>query len=80
MSAADTAQKKEAFARKLTDVLNYGALNLAMGMGYRTGLFDIMDAMDGAASGGLFYRYQDPKARIPGSMGRSAAFPGSIVR
>jgi ubiquinone/menaquinone biosynthesis C-methylase UbiE len=50
MSAANTAWQKEAFARKLTDVLNYGALNLAMGMGYRTRLFDIMDAMDKPAS------------------------------
>ena len=50
MSTANTTQQKEAFARKLTDVLNCGALNLAMGMGYRTRLFDIMDAMDGPAS------------------------------
>lgn len=50
MSTANTSQQKAAFARKLTDVLNYGALNLAMGMGYRTCLFDIMDAMDGPAS------------------------------
>jgi hypothetical protein len=50
MSAANTAQQKEAFARKLTDVLNYGALNLAMGMGYRTRLFDVMDTMEKPAS------------------------------
>jgi len=37
--------KREAFARKLTDILNYGALNLAMGLGYRARLFDVMDAM-----------------------------------
>jgi ubiquinone/menaquinone biosynthesis C-methylase UbiE len=30
----------------MVDILNYGALNLAMGVGYRTGLFDVMDAMD----------------------------------
>ena len=50
MSAANTAQQKEAFARKLTDVLNYGALNLAMGIGYRTRLFDVMDTMGKPAS------------------------------
>jgi len=35
--------KGQAFARKMTDILNYGALNLAMGLGYRTGLFDVLD-------------------------------------
>ena len=34
------------FPKKLTDILNYGALNLAMGLGYRTRLFDIMDTFD----------------------------------
>ena len=34
----------------MADVLNYGALNLAMGIGYRTRLFDVMDEMDGPAS------------------------------
>lgn len=32
------------FADKMVDILNHGALNLAVGLGYRTGLFDIMDA------------------------------------
>jgi ubiquinone/menaquinone biosynthesis C-methylase UbiE len=31
------------FADKMVDILNYGALNLAVGLGYRTGLFDILD-------------------------------------
>jgi len=31
------------FADKMTDILNFGALNLAMGLGYRTRLFDVMD-------------------------------------
>lgn len=31
------------FSQKLTDILNYGALNLAMALGYRTRLFDVMD-------------------------------------
>ncbi|MCG6878151.1 MAG: class I SAM-dependent methyltransferase [Deltaproteobacteria bacterium] len=34
------------FSRKLTDILNYGALNLAMGLGYRARLFDVMDDLD----------------------------------
>lgn len=34
----------EAFQNKMVDILNHGALNLAMGLGYRTGLFDVMDA------------------------------------
>ena len=34
------------FQDKIVDVLNYGSLNLAMGLGYRAGLFDIMDAKD----------------------------------
>jgi ubiquinone/menaquinone biosynthesis C-methylase UbiE len=34
------------FADKMVDILNYGALNLAVGLGYRTGLFDIMDAQN----------------------------------
>jgi SAM-dependent methyltransferase len=43
----DTANaQRDAFARKLTDILNYGALNLAMGLGYRLGLFDVMDALE----------------------------------
>ncbi|MCB2147159.1 MAG: class I SAM-dependent methyltransferase [Deltaproteobacteria bacterium] len=33
------------FQDKMVDVLNYGSLNLAMGLGYRAGLFDVMDAM-----------------------------------
>ena len=32
------------FSEKMVDILNYGSLNLAMGLGYRVGLFDIMDA------------------------------------
>jgi 2-polyprenyl-3-methyl-5-hydroxy-6-metoxy-1,4-benzoquinol methylase len=42
--------ERDAFARKLTDILNYGALNLALGLGYRARLFDVMDAMDRPAA------------------------------
>jgi ubiquinone/menaquinone biosynthesis C-methylase UbiE len=48
----------------MVDILNYGALNLAMAIGYRTGLFDVMDAFDSprtvaaiAERGGLNARY-----------------------
>ena len=40
------AEKREAFSRKMTDILNGGAINLAMAIGYRTGLFDAMDRLD----------------------------------
>ncbi|MEE4113765.1 MAG: methyltransferase type 12, partial [Desulfobacteraceae bacterium] len=36
----------KSFQDKMVDVLNGGALNLAMGLGYRAGLFDIMDTMN----------------------------------
>ena len=35
--------EQENFSEKLTDILNYGALNLAMGLGYKMRLFDVMD-------------------------------------
>ena len=57
-------QKKEAFARKMSVVLNAGALNLAMGIGYRLGLFEALDeigqparAEEIAARAGLNARY-----------------------
>jgi ubiquinone/menaquinone biosynthesis C-methylase UbiE len=39
-------EKRNSFSQKLTDILNYGALNLAMGIGYRTRLFDVMDSLE----------------------------------
>ncbi len=39
-------RKKELFSKKLTDILNMGALNLAMGIGYRVGLFEVMDGFE----------------------------------
>jgi len=32
----------------MIDILNYSALNLAMAVGYRTGLFDVLDTFDTA--------------------------------
>ncbi len=42
----NSPQNPDAFADKMTDILNYSALNLAMAIGYRTGLFDVMDTFD----------------------------------
>ncbi len=42
----NSAQTQKPFAEKMTDILNYSALNLAMAIGYRTGLFDVMDIFD----------------------------------
>ena len=41
-----SAQTPKSFAEKMTDILNYSALNLAMAVGYQTGLFDVMDTFD----------------------------------
>ncbi|GAU09867.1 class I SAM-dependent methyltransferase [Desulfoplanes formicivorans] len=48
--AERSEEKQQDFARKMTDILNYGALNLAMGIGYTTGLFEVLDAMDTPAT------------------------------
>jgi len=38
-------KKGKAFSEKMAKILNYGALNLAMAIGYKTRLFDVMDEM-----------------------------------
>ena len=40
------ADSVEEFSNKMTAILNHGALNLAMGIGYRLKLFDIMDSFE----------------------------------
>jgi ubiquinone/menaquinone biosynthesis C-methylase UbiE len=45
----DRAARRDAFGKKMIDILNGGAVNAAMAIGYRTGLFDAMDSMDEAA-------------------------------
>ncbi|WP_419778357.1 hypothetical protein [Maridesulfovibrio sp.] len=40
--------KAEAFTKKMVDILNSGALNLAMGIGYEAGLFEALSRMGGA--------------------------------
>jgi len=42
--------KSEAFAEKMMTILNYGSLNLMISIGYRTGLFDVMDNLPPANS------------------------------
>ncbi len=44
--------KKQQFEQRMADILNYGALNLAMSIGYKTGLFDAMAQMDRPAPAG----------------------------
>ena len=39
-------EPKKTFLEKMTNILNYGALNLGMALGYQTGLFDVMDTFD----------------------------------
>lgn len=34
------------FSKKMNDILNYGALNLAMGIGYKNEIFDILEDLD----------------------------------
>lgn len=41
-----SAAKREAFSQKMIDILNSGALNLALSIGYKVGLFDAMDRFD----------------------------------
>ncbi|MBL0712121.1 MAG: class I SAM-dependent methyltransferase [Desulfosarcina sp.] len=48
-SPVSTDEKRDRFAAKMTDVLNYGALNLAMGLGYRLGLVDRLDDLEDPA-------------------------------
>ena len=57
-------KKRDAFLQKMTSILNGGALNLAMALGYRTGLFDAMDGFSSprspaaiASRAGLSERY-----------------------
>ncbi len=64
METLSSDARREAFSAKMTDILNYGALNLALGIGYRTGIFDVLDTFDSpvpvsaiAEKAGLSSRY-----------------------
>ena len=39
-----------AASQRMVDILNFGALNLAIAIGYRTGLFDVMDTLNAPQS------------------------------
>jgi SAM-dependent methyltransferase len=41
-----SAAGKESFSERMIKILNYGALNLALAIGYRTGLLDAMDLLE----------------------------------
>jgi ubiquinone/menaquinone biosynthesis C-methylase UbiE len=43
---AKSNEKGKLFSQRLTAILNHGALNLAMALGYRTRLFDVMDEFE----------------------------------
>src|SRR5262249_11222560 len=47
------AARVEAFAQKIIDILNDGALSLMISVGHRTGLFDAMPDVKQATSGEL---------------------------
>ena len=60
----DSQARQEAFGRRMGDILNAGAINLAMAIGYRTGLFEALATFDKpqlveeiAARAGLDSRY-----------------------
>lgn len=38
--------EEEDFSSRMVDILNYGALNVAIGLGYKQGLFEALDAAD----------------------------------
>ncbi len=48
----DASLKRDEFSKKMVDILNNGALNISISIGYRTGLFDVMDEMEKPATYG----------------------------
>jgi ubiquinone/menaquinone biosynthesis C-methylase UbiE len=47
MATSETFEtRRDSFARKVIEILNHGALNLALGLGYRLGLFEAMAGID----------------------------------
>jgi ubiquinone/menaquinone biosynthesis C-methylase UbiE len=43
---AKSIEKNNEFSKRMATILNHGALNLAMAIGYRTRLFDVMDGFE----------------------------------
>jgi ubiquinone/menaquinone biosynthesis C-methylase UbiE len=52
-----------AFSKKMTDILNFGALNLAMAIGYRTRLFDTLDTFNSPQTAAVIAAKADLDAR-----------------
>nr|WP_319775853.1 class I SAM-dependent methyltransferase [uncultured Sphaerochaeta sp.] len=50
MTEDKSKEMRDRFSRKMIEVLNFGALNLAMGIGYRLGLFEVLDGLDDGAT------------------------------
>jgi len=46
-------QKSEKFISKLIDIINFGALNIMISIGYRTGLFDTLSGLKPSGSGNI---------------------------
>ena len=46
MTNTSATGQQDLFSDKMTRILNYGALNLALAIGYRTGLLDAMDVFE----------------------------------
>jgi len=80
----DSRKMRDAFSRRMVDILNHAALNLAIAVGYRTGLFETLSRMDApgsaaqiAASAGLSRRYVREWLAVMGTGGIVAMSPGS---
>ena len=58
-----TRNERELFSEKMVQILNQGALNLAMGLGYRMGLFDVMDTFKAPASASMISQAAGLNAR-----------------
>jgi len=43
-------QKSEKFVSKLLDIINFGSLNIMISIGYRTGLFDVLNGLEPSGS------------------------------
>lgn len=56
-------EETAAFTTQMIDILNKGALNLALGIGYRTGLFETMDTLHGPATAMAIAEYAGLSAR-----------------
>lgn len=56
MNAEPEAKRREKFSGRMVEILNAGAVNLAMAVGYRARLFDVMDEMDRPAEPGEIAR------------------------